>query len=180
MAKTTADLKRLIQLVMQEIERELPTASMRIATDAKALCERRIKEKGFGPVYSDYRVPAFFLADSTLNNKGKTFLNRKKTKRDGTNWKELRAAQGLQAKFVDLSYSNEMWSGMGVVRTERSGDSFVSHLGSNNKSAQQKMDWNFARYGDFIMEVLEEDGNIEIFARVADAHVSNILKKILG
>jgi hypothetical protein len=179
------EFKKLTQQLREAVIARLPEIAETLTLSAKALAERQIKDKGFAAIYSQTKVPAFFLFGKELNNKGKKFLEdrgvnvdgsqgkakkkRRKKKEDAdpgtfetkTNWAEFRQAQGLQAQFVDLSYSNKMWANMQPVRTEETPTGVVCFLGATNKEAQEKMNYNRDRYGDFISKGLtEEHGKI--------------------
>lgn len=174
---------------LKEIEaavlEKLPEIAIVLTQSAKALAERNTKEKGFGAKYSQNKIPAWFLHGKELNQKGTKFLQdrgvdmqtgkqgdaKKKRRKKGetadpghfdkmTNWSEFRAAQGLEIDHVDLSYSNKMWANMQPVRVEQKGDIYLAPLGATNTEAQNKMNWNHERYGDFVGKALtEEDRN---------------------
>jgi hypothetical protein len=177
-----SDFKNDLIKMREAITAALPNIAEGLALTAKALAERRMKEQGFGVLYSQRQVPAWFLHGKELNQRGTKFLEdhgvnphtgeqgegkKKRRKKKGdpdpghfdttTNWGEFRQAQGLQAKFVDLSYSNKMWANMAPVKTETDGEIIKALLGATNREAQNKMNWNFERYGDFIRRTLNED-----------------------
>ena len=175
-------LKALAELVRQE----LPNMATNLTLNAKALAERRIKESGFNAHYSTTPIPAWFFHGKELNGKGTKWLQQhgvndegksgeathkkgkkrkkgeaeEKVDRLGT-WEEFRQAQGLQGSFVDLSYSNKMWAAMGPLGVIINGNFYSAPLGAGNQQAQQEMNYNFARFGDFIGKGLQsEDFNI--------------------
>lgn len=180
-----SEFKNRLARIREAVEAKLPDIAETMAITAKALAERRMKSEGFGVLYSSKKVPAWFLHGKELNQRGTKFLQdrgvhaitgdqgapkKKRRKKKGdpdpgnfdpfTNWGEFRQAQGLQAAFVDLSYSNKMWANMGPVRVE-TGEIVRALLGATNREAQNKMNWNFARYGDFIRKSLTaEDGKL--------------------
>lgn len=177
-----SDFKNQLKKIREAVNLALPDIAERLALTAKALAERRMKEQGFGVLYSTVRIPAWFLHGKQLNARGTKFLEdrgvdpgtgaqgegkKKRRKKKGdpdpgkfdifTNWGEFRGAQGLQNKFVDLSYSNFMWSNMAPVRVVQENEITKALLGATNTEAQNKMTWNFERYGDFIRRTLNED-----------------------
>lgn len=174
-----ADIKDLRER-LENMRRDLPvilseTAEI-IATTAKAVAERTIKDKGFNEVYSSVKVPAWFLSGKELNAGGKQFIEHKMQMKEDTNWKELRDAQGLQTGHVDLSYSNEMWSGMFPQEASQHGDKYIARLGHTNDAGQKKMNWNRDRYGDFIGKTLTGD-NFKLMADVAVEEITKRLKE---
>jgi hypothetical protein len=178
-------LKEKLKQIEEAVLQKAPEIAITLTLSAKALAERNIKDKGFGYKYSQNKIPAWFLHGKELNQKGTKFLQdrgvdagtgaqgepKKKRRKKGetaepgqfdktTNWAEFRSAQGLQNAFVDLSYSNKMFANMQPVRVEQKGDLFLAPLGATNIEAQDKMNWNRDRYGDFIGKALtEEDRN---------------------
>lgn len=178
---TIDEFKARLKFLGDQLQNKLPDIAMGLTIAAKSLAERRIKDKGFGAVYSQNKIPAWFLHGKELNAAGSTFLEnhgvtsagkqgtakkkRRKKKDDPdpgsydtmTNWGEFRAAQGLQVDHVDLGYTNKMWANMGPGEVERTGPVVLVPLVATNREAQDKMNWNRDRYGDFIGKALTED-----------------------
>lgn len=178
------DFKKRIAQIREALNERLPAIAETLALAAKGMAERRMKAEGFGVLYSNNPVPAWFFHGKELNQRGTKFLEqrgvdpgtgiageaKKKRKKKGepaeqypttATWKEFRAAQGLQTAFIDLSYSNKMWANMQPVKVENRGQIVVALLGATNREAQNKMNWNRERFGDFILKSLnEEDGRV--------------------
>lgn len=193
------ELKEKLKQIRQAVEERLPEIAVTLTISAKALAERNIKEVGFGVRYSQNKIPAWFLAGKELNQKGTKFLQdrgvntetgaqgeaKKKLRKKGqtedpghfdkmTNWGEFRAAQGLQIDHTDLSYSNKMWANMQPVRVEQKGQVYLAPLGATNTEAQNKMNWNRDRYGDFIGKALKEEDRATLATVVMDEVVKVI------
>lgn len=167
------ELKRKFQEIRDAIRAELPVIATTLTVSAKALAERRIVEKGFGAKYSQVDLPSWFLRGKELNQKGTAYLNEldkvqeldaagePKKGKGKTNWGKFRQAQGLQAGYVDLHYSNKMFANMQPLKAEMIDDVVRAPLGATNKEAQDKMNWNRDRYGDFIGKAMtSEDFNL--------------------
>lgn len=173
-----ASLRDLINN-LKDIEDALPEVLRQSATvmahDGKALAERIIKDKGFGAVYSSNDIPSIWLYDKTLNASGKSYLDN--LDGDGTSWGKFRQVQGLQNRFVDLSYTSRMWSGMRPDDVVEKDGVFICWMGHNDNEGKQKMNWNFERYGDFLGKALE--GQEDILSEVASENVYNLLEKYL-
>jgi hypothetical protein len=192
------DLDNLFEQMREAIRQRLPDALTTMVVTAKALAEREIVENGIGKVYSREKYPAFFLAGKELNQKGTTFLaahgvdttgkqtgnvqrKGKATKRELTyaerltNWAEFREAQGLQSNHVDMHYSNKMYANMGPRTPEIDGDKVTVRLGATNKEAQDKMNWNYERYGDFITPAITPESRI-LLTQVLKDEVLNFLQ----
>lgn len=195
---TLKDLDNILEQMKEAIRQRLPDALTTMVVTAKALAEREIVEKGIGKKYSREKYPAFFLAGKELNQKGTKFLadhgvdktgkqtktaqkNRKVNRKELTyaetltNWGEFREAQGLQSEHVDLHYSNKMYANMGPLSPEVDGDKVTVRLGATNKEAQDKMNWNYERYGDFISAALTDDSK-KLLREVLKSEVLTILK----
>ena len=179
-----SDLKELIvkfKALRDALPEVMPAVATSVSLSAKAIAERTIKDKGFGELYSAVDVPAWFLEGKQLNNSGKNFLdNINESDYPFTNWGELRKAQGLQNSHVDLTYSGKMWAGMFPQDVEVTGVRYIAPLGNNNKEGQNKMNWNFDRYGDFVGRTLTGD-NLDLLYNVAfDELVRLIDEKIFN
>lgn len=156
---TLSDLRAKLEDIKNDLPNILKDVATTVSLSGKAIAERTIKDKGFGEQYSATKVPAWFMDGKELNASGSSFIARKKKSKNKaeqlTNWAEFREAQGLQSGHVDLSYANEMWSGMFPQEAYQNGTLFIAPLGHNNRAGQNKMNWNRDRYGDFIGKVLK-------------------------
>lgn len=196
------ELKNKLQQIQDALRAKLPDIAVTLTLSAKAIAERKIKDEGFKASYSKNKIPAWFLHGKELNAQGTKFLENHGVKPDGTqgtakkkrrkkkgdpdpgnydtltNWGEFREAQGLQSGHVDLSYSNKMWAGMKPVRVEQKGDRYLAPLGATNIEAQDKMNYNKARYGDFIGKVIDEPAR-DAMGQVVLDEVSEVIKQFL-
>lgn len=167
------DLKKKLIDIRNDLPNIMLEAATSMSLTGKALAEREIKDQGFGEMYSNTKVPAWFMTGKELNAGGRTFIERKKAEKEPTNWKEFREAQGLQSGYVDLSYSNEMWSGMFPQKPYQAGTLFIAPLGHNNRAGQDKMNWNRDRYGDFMGKALRSKH--DQMAEVATAEIVRLI-----
>jgi len=175
------DFKTRLQQLGDTLRARLPEIAETLVLSAKAIAERKIKEQGIGEQYSTNPIPAWFFHGKELNSGGQSWLKqhgvnekgeagdatyrkgkklKKKEKatpedRLGT-WGEFRAAQGLQSSHVDYSYTNKMWAAMLPGPVTESTGIYSCSLGATNTEAQQKMNWNRDRDGDFIGKALSE------------------------
>lgn len=197
MADLTDFFKALDEIEGAVIE-ALPDIATLLALTAKALAERHILEVGVGATYSTNPIPVFWFEGKELNSGGENYIAAKKGKKKkrgqrkssediteedvakglGT-WGEFREAQGLQAAFVDLHYSNKMFAGMtpgDPVKVENY-VVFVPLAGSN-KETVDKMNWNAEEYGDFITKALTPESK-EILTQTAGEAIEDVLKRFL-
>lgn len=161
-----SDLRAKLEQIRNELPETLKEVATSVSMAGKALAERTIKDRGFGEMYSNTKVPAWFLTGKELNAAGSAFTKRKIKAKEKTNWKEFREAQGLQTGHVDLTFSGKMWAGMFPGEVRESGGRVIAPLGHNNREGQDEMNWNRDRYGDFIGKVLTGE-NYERMAKIA-------------
>lgn len=192
------DISELIAILKQfrdELPQVLPAVATSVSMTGKALAERTIKDRGFGKEYSRVEVPAYWFYGKWINNRGRDFLysnkgdtgSKKKvediTEKDlingTTTWGKFRNAQGLQDKYVDLTYSGKMWAGMFPQEVEVNLFMYTAPLGNNTIEGQNKMNWNYARYGDYIGDVLQGD-NFDLMQQVGYDEFIRIMDAKLG
>jgi len=159
----------------EAVRLKLPDVAVLISLTAKAFSERTIKDKGFGEVYSQTTVPAWFMDGKELNNAGSNFIAKKKKAGEQTNWSEFRAAQGLQVGHVDLSYSNTMWASMQPEEPREEGGIIRAPLAGGNVESQNKMNWNYDRYGDFIGEALTPE-NFQVMMQMIYDEIIRVIQ----
>lgn len=167
-------LREDLKKIQEKVREKLPEIAILLTISVKAIAERNIKEKGFGVMYSEKKVPAWFLSGKERNATGEAFIKDKEKKKEKTNWKELRQAQGMQTSFVDLSYENQMWANMQPGPVENDGDIVRAPLAATNKEVQNKMNWNRDRYGDFIGRAITPE-NYATLVEIPIVEIGNIL-----
>lgn len=162
----------------------LPDVAVSVSMAGKAIAERAIKDKGFGKAYSTTQVPAWFFKGKQLNNRGLTYLNKledaaTEDEPATSTWGEFRKAQGLQTDYVDLTYSGKMWAGMFPQDVQVTLFDYVAPLGNNSTEGQNKMNYNYERYGDFIGKMLTGD-NMDLLYDVAYDELVRLMDDKLG
>lgn len=181
------DLRQSIDQLKQlreNILSELPAVATAVSMAGKALAERTIKDKGFGKLYSEKKVPAWFMKGKELNASGASYISgliKKGTEQKPalTNWKEFRSVQGLQTDHVDLTYSGKMWAGMFPQEPVLAGYKIIAPLGNNTIEGRDKMNYNFSRYGDFIGATLTGD-NADKMREVVASEMARIMSGALN
>ena len=176
-----AEIRQLIEnlkKIQDNLQQTLLDSASIIAHDALGLAEQTILDKGFGEVYSNNYIPSYFLEGKEINAGGLSYLQKVADDPEvGANWKGFRKAQGLQTGFVDLSYSRTMWQGLRADEPQNEGSKYFCFIGHNNVEGQKKMNWNFARYGDFIGKGLK--GQEELLQSVAEENIRQLLDELL-
>ena len=152
MDRTIDDLLRLFNRLERDLVSELPKISDEMALNFNALAQNELRTKGIkGKQYSNKLVPAYFLRGKELNAAGKAYLDEANLDDDLVNWKELRAAQGLQVSYIDLTYSGRMLQGTQIVGRQKGNQySFYSIIGGFDRETINKLRWNHDRFGDFL------------------------------
>lgn len=177
--RTITDLRKFLAKARREVEAALPSIVRDFAHSAKVISERNIIEKGFGETYSSTEVPAFYFYGKEINQKGKSEREKRSKKKETMSWAQFRSAQGLPDDHVTLSYSNEMWRGTNVVGAEKIGNVYYSILGSTTESGRNKLQWNFERYGNFMLKGLSKKDEAFLVNDVAIEPILEIIKKNL-
>lgn len=169
------ELRERIKAVRQQVFDKLPELAIQNTILAKALIEKNVRDVGFGAEYSGTAIPAFFFKGRELNKQGEAFIEEKIEADENMTWADLRRAQGLPTDHVNLSYTNKMWAGMGPQTPVYKDGVIVSNLGGNTQEVVDKMNWNKARYGDFLGKVLTQK-EVEILTQVLIDELGVILK----
>jgi hypothetical protein len=170
------DLKKKLEKLKSDIEAALPDIATEMTITAANLARNNIKKKGFGAQYSENKIPAWLMEGKELNGKGKKFIDDAVKSETEINWKELRNAQGLPTDHVNLSYSNKMLSALEPLPPYWKSGKIIAPLGAGNVEAQNKLNWNRDRYGNFFSKVL---GKVEVtvMRKVVFDRVSVIFEK---
>ena len=169
------DLQIRLRNARQAILQALPDIAIENTISAKDIIENKIRKVGFGVKYSDNKVPAWFFLKSTLNNTGLKFIQKKIEDKEETNWQELKSAEGLPTGHVDLSHTNKMWASLTPMEPQISGNRIIVGLGSGNQEGAKVLNYNRARYGDFMGQVLGKP-EMQILGEVVLAKIGQILQ----
>lgn len=189
MALTPEQFLQKLQATKEAIVIELPYLAQKVVSNAKALAEKNILEKGFGERYSQQEIPTYFFKGKELNAGGTRYLEQHgvNTGRGGTRrrrrnqpvdttgtWAEFRQAQGRQSAFVDLSYSGRLWAGLVPLQPQVNNYLASCMLGATNTEVQKEISYNYLRFGDFIRKGLGEND----FRLIEQAAIDDIMQII--
>lgn len=169
------DLQIRLRNARQAILQALPDIAIENTITAKAIIENKIRKVGFGVKYSAKKVPPWFFLGKELNSTGRKFIEEKIKEDEPMNWQELKSAEGLPTGHVDLSHTNKMWAALTPMQPQISGNRIIVGLGANNKEAADKMNWNRARYGDFMGQVLGKP-EMQLLGQTVLAKIGQILQ----
>lgn len=178
MSRSIDDLINDLNRVEARLRELLPDVAIVLTLSAKAISERTIKDKGFGRKYSETTYPAWFLHGKELNKKGEQFIKEKEKKKELTNWKALRIAQGLQVDHVDYTYTGSTFRNMGPAPVEVRDAVFSAPLAATNVEAQNKMNWGRDRYGDFIGAALTPE-DFKNLQQIVINEIMKVLNEVL-
>lgn len=138
------------------------------ASAALALARLRVQRQGIaGAHYSTNLMPTFYFANEALNAGGRAYIAKNKL----GNWQGLRAAEGLQTGYVDLTHSGRMFNSLTVAPGTDSGPVFTARVVASDQEGAEKVKRNRARYGDFLALLPAEAAEVAQVAQVAIARI---------
>ncbi|MBF9140843.1 hypothetical protein [Hymenobacter properus] len=150
-----------------------PRLALLYATTVLALVTLRIQSQGLtGKHYSPTLIPTFFFGKEALNAGGRAYIKKNKL----GNWAGLRAAEGLQTAFVDLTHSGRMMRSLAVTGKGANGAVFLAAIVAADQESATKVERNLARYGNWLQPLPSEAAEAQ--AAVA-AELQRITKQIL-
>jgi hypothetical protein len=115
-------------------------------------------EDGQYAEYSTQNIPSWFFQGRQRNQAGAEHIKKNRL----TTWHEFRKAQGLTNEKVNLSYTNRMWTSLGIVRTARiEGDGFMTVIGSSDPLVDKYLPYLRKRYGNFINPTATESDDLK-------------------
>lgn len=167
--RTLEELIRRLGLFQDDMKRNQSKVLLGSGRNFLEEKKKQILSNGVGK-YSKRKYYAGSLKGKELSGAGLSFLESKIKKKEKTNWAGLRQAEGLQTSFVDLYYSGQMWNSLKLVKQSQ-----VSYtIQASNKLAQQKLNMNKKRYGDFLKPTPEQKKNLGVSIKT---QYSNLLNK---
>lgn len=151
MAKTRTldDLIKRLSGFEQDLQKQAPSFILKAGRSFLEQKKEQILSFGVGR-YSKKKYHPSSLKKKVISGAGLSFLETKIQKKEKTNWSELRQAEGLQASFVDLWYTGQMWNSTVAQKKNQISFTYFVTIGARNKKAQEKLFANFKRYGDFL------------------------------
>lgn len=97
--------------------------------------------------YSTRQVKTEKFKGKELSKKGSAWIEANAM---GT-WHDFRKAQGLRSEDVNLSYTNEMWRNIQVIKTQLNGEGKASTVvGSYDDDTNEKIENLSYRFGEFL------------------------------
>lgn len=146
-----------------------------------SLMVERLQSQGVpGKSYSTQRLPGWYFSDKELNAGGRAYLSQKDGEKDkskqGVTWGEFRAAQGLQNKYVDLTYSGRMLGGIIIVAQTSTGSTFTASTGGSDSEVDAKLGWNAERYGNAVFQptAAENQELDQVVLDILESYISQI------
>jgi hypothetical protein len=178
-----SEFRANIQAAIAEIRANRERETTLMMLDELALIKARVINSGekadggnFGK-YSEAKVPYWFHgsnlknADFNVKKKQDELLKKKGYFASYKDWREI---NNRPTAVKNFSFTNEMWNGIEpiVVATDADSTSYV--FGSRNADAQNKIDWNKRRDGDFLKQSPDERA---MLARFNEQRVLKTLRK---
>lgn len=126
---TLEDFQNNIETAVENTVEDLKPVMEQAALSAKALLRRRIQTSGFGKQYRS------------------------------RSYQKLRARRGFEIRFVNLTFTGEMFSNWKRPGSYRQGFIVGGSVGGTDKITQNKLSWNKSRFPSFD-RVNDEEKNI--------------------
>lgn len=168
MAETIDSFLANLKALVSDIKEQAPLMAETLALTGKSIIQERIQREGFGAVYSQNYIPAWYLRGKEINNAGKRFYedpDQNSDKDDLVNWSEFRRAQGLQTDFVDLTYTGRMFAGLTITERAETATAAIVRLGGSDREVDKKLGWNAERYGDFLQPNESEKTELDLLVQ---------------
>ncbi len=135
----------------QQLLLQAPRLVLTYAGDGLALVRLRIQRDGLpGRSYSTNPIPGFWLEPT--NAAGRAYV--KKEKRP--TYKGLRQAQGMETRFVNLTYTGAQWRSLIAAPAGLSGAIATARIVASDAENAQKLQYNLKREGDFLAPNAQE------------------------
>lgn len=179
---TISEHREKLKAARQQILEQAPRVAEEMAVSALSIVKRRSIENGIyldgkEGDYAEYSTNEYstsLLKGKELNASGRAYIDANKV----GNWKGFRQAQGLKSERVNLAYSNRMWTGLQVIKTEQVSESlFRATVGAVGEEVKKVVSDNVDRYGRFFDPTEDE---MEVFQGIALNRIEKILLSALG
>lgn len=180
-----ADLNDLIKKLNEaadKIDQELPSLLLESEITAKSLVQKRIQDEGKdkdGKKIGDYsqnKIPAFFyLGKGTKKSDVKVRKAIKEKKK--LSYADFRRLDGKQNKFVDLTFTGQMFRDIGVTETNNNSKEASIVIAPKTKRSEEVAGYNTERFGNFLAPSEEE---LELLAEDLGDSINNILNSSLN
>lgn len=147
--RTLALLISRLDNLEKDLQQKAPSIILGAGRSFLVAKKLQIANSGVGR-YSSKKYHPSALKGRELSSAGKTFIENKISRKEKTNWSELRRAEGLQVSFVDLYYSGQMMNSTIAQKANQASFTYFITIGARNKKAQEKLNYNYERYGNFL------------------------------
>jgi len=173
---------------LNTVSDELPVIMSEGAVQMRTDIGDRIQERGLdsqnnslqygsGTPYSEKDIPAFFYKNAeTLNAGASKYVDDQIEDGEGISYKDWREANNLQTDHVDLTFTGNMWKGIGLTSVKTGQNVAIVTVGAKNNEVEEKMFFNSVRYGDILQPTQDE---IDTLTLVVDTRLQNLANKLL-
>jgi len=149
------------------------------AQTALALVTLRIQSQGLGVPYSTKDAPLFWFKDRELNGQGKAWYEQKEKrtkperKTDPATWEGFKKVQGYGSSSVNLTYTGRMFRSLTTIFAGFSGLIYTARIVASDEEEAKKVQYNMARYGDFLQPQGAEVAQVAEVGQVALVRIIN-------
>lgn len=136
----------------RDLENDSNQITLSLGNQALADIQNRVQERGERPTggsyggYSEKKVPAYLLVNSSINAQGRNFAKKKAKNREGVSYKELRAAEGLPTNKKNFTRTGRMFANM-AVEIISTGNKLIARIQGRNQATKDKLEYNTERDG---------------------------------
>lgn len=179
------------------VSQQLKNINEIVAKTALTIIKDRIQQDGLNSKgsklgsYSDNPVPFFFkkngktlapYSSGAISGGAESSLTAlKKQGVTKLSYKEWRELNGLQTKFVDLTFTGSMWKDIDVISNDVKGLNVITIVSAKDtvtrkggQTTSDVMSFNAERFGDFLAVSKEEENKL---ALVYDAELQRLINQ---
>jgi len=169
---------------------ELPVIMSEGAVQMKTDIQDRIQERGLdgqnaplkfegGTPYSEKDIPAFFYKSpktEKLVASADKYIDEQIDAGEGISYKDWRNANNLQTDHVDLTFTGNMWKGIGLTSVKSGQNIAIVTVSSKDNESEDKLFFNSARYGDILQPNQDEIDDLSI---IVDTRLQTLANQYL-
>lgn len=197
---TPQQYQQRVRQFLSAVKVQLPVIQTKLAIQSLSQIKDRIIENGKGAdggsfgKYSENQVPFFYYKNGTLlapYSSGEISAgarsavdSAKKRGKKTLSYKEWREANGLQTDHVDMKFSGDMWSDIGVLSDRTSGGVTTISVGAKNTkqkngvTTDDKLEHLSNKYDDEILELSDKEERE--LAQDFDAELQRLIDQYLA
>ncbi|KAA9333403.1 hypothetical protein F0P96_10565 [Hymenobacter busanensis] len=153
-------LEHAIERAKAQLQLQAPRVVLTMAQTGLALVVNRLQTEGLkGRRYSTSPLPKFFFRPT--NAAGRDYVKRSKK----PTYAGLREAQGMETRFVNLTYTGRMLRSLAPVPAGVVASIFQARIVASDAENAAKLEHNRRREGDFLAPNAAEQREVDTYAQ---------------